>query len=231
MSDANADTSTDQGQGKADAGDKGGDAGKTGDEGGKQSVLASGEAGKDDGKGGEQGSGDAKSVLGGASEAELKIELPEGVEIDAKMLEGFTGAAKEAGLDSKSASAVAAWYAGQVKGQAEANTKAVEKQSDVWADELSKDVNFGGKNLAVSSAAARRAILQFGGQNLADQLHDMGLGNHPGLCRAFSRVGAAIGEDTTHVDTAGAGGTDNAQDAKTKRLAQLYPKSQSEGSG
>lgn len=231
MSEANADTSATSGQETADASDKGSGDDKGGER-DKKSVLVSGEADKGGAdKGGEQGSGDAKSVLGGVSEAELKIELPEGVEIDAKMLEGFTPIAKKAGLDSKSASGIAAWYAGQVKGQVEANTKAVEKQSNVWAEELSKDVEFGGKNQAASSAAAYSAILRFGGQLLADELHDMGLGNHPGLCRAFAKIGKAISEDNTHVDNPGAGGVDNELDAKAKRLVQLYPKSQSEGSG
>lgn len=131
----------------------------------------------------------------GAADAELKIDLPDGVKVDEARLADFTKFAKEAGLSSEQASKAVAKY---VEMQA-AEAKAWEANDAKWGEQLKSDKDFGGAHLADSSAHAQKAVLKFGGRELADGLESLGLGNYPPLARAFAKIGKAMGEDSAAV--------------------------------
>lgn len=138
--------------------------------------------------------------------AELEIKLPDGVQVDAAMLDSFRPVAAEVGLDSEKASRLAGWYAEQVKANTEAQLQAVEKQSTEWAAAIKVDPDVGGAKLEGSVSAARSAIDRFGGDPLRAEIDKYGLANNPELFKFCVRVGQAIAEDSTRVPKAPPGG-------------------------
>jgi len=58
-----------------------------------------------------------------------------------------------------------------------------------------------GKNYDGNLDYARRAYAQFGSKELTDLMEDEGLGNHPEVVKAFSKVGQLLGEDALAVGT------------------------------
>jgi hypothetical protein len=168
---------------------------------------------KGDGKTGD-GAAPAKATEG-QSAAEFKITLPDGVKVDGTRLESFTKFAKDNGLSSEQASKAVAEYA---KMQAD-DAKAWEAQDAKWHESLKGDKTFGGSNYDASVAAAQKAVVKFGGEELAKDLERLGIGNLPSLARAFARVGKAMSEDSAHVAVETP--KPKPSDAKT-RLASMY---------
>jgi len=179
---------------------------------------------KDDAKEGDQGQASGESDKGAASDAEIEVKLPEGVEVDQVLMDGFKTVAKDAGLNSESASKVVAWYAKHQDETAKAQMAEYEKQSADWVAELKSDVDFGGKNFDESVAAAKSAVARFGGDTLAAELERLGIGNLPILVKAFSRIGKAFSEDTTSAQAAKNAST--AANSREERLARRYNNSQ-----
>ena len=173
-----------------------------------------------DGGDGEQGQATDQSNTDGGDEGEFKIDLPEGVEIDEKMLEGFTKQAKEAGLNSESATKMASWYASQQKTLVDAQAQAWEKQGQDWVQELRDDPDFGGKEFDSNAKAAARAVREYGGTDLGKALQTAGLDNYPPLVKAFARIGRALGEDSTSADRAKGGG--KVELSREDALKKLY---------
>lgn len=241
MSDTQQTTSTSTGQGtsagtqtdaKSGAGQQGGSATKAQQTAsGTGSVLGDGQGTEGDkgaqknATGGEQGQTSGEPNKGAASGAELEVKLPEGVEVDAKMLEGFKGVAKEVGLDSEKASKLATWYAQQTAATEKAQVEAHAKQGETWLAQLKSDPDFGGANFESSVADAKRAMARFGGDGLSADLEAFGLGNLPSLVRTMARIGKAIGEDSTGVQTAQSGRS-GAAPSRAEYLKQLYNNSQ-----
>lgn len=158
----------------------------------------------------------------GPAAGELEVTLPEGVEVDQAMLDGFKDQAATAKLNSEQASALAAWYAEQVQAASAAQTAAFDAQDKAWAQELQADPDIGGQKFNESMVAARQAIAKFGGPKLASELAANGVGNLPELCRAFVRIGREFAEDTTSGPRATQGVDDSSAEAV---LAKMYPSS------
>jgi hypothetical protein len=174
--------------------------------------------------GGTQGQTTDQPGTGGGAEAELVVTLPEGVNVDAEMLEGFTGVAKEAGLNSESASKVATWYAGQQAAREKAELDAWAQKDKSWADELRADPEFGGGNWDASIRAIDTAMAKFGGPPLRAELERVGMVNNPILARAFRAIGLAMAE--ANGPEGGSPGGPGAQPQKGELLARHYDKSQ-----
>lgn len=244
MSAAAAGAGTDTGAGAAAAAAAGGDAaaGTNGaSDGGKPAASSGGgEGGSTD----EGAGGDGKSVLGGgaegqqagdkakagqsASAGELKITLPDGVEVNKEALAGFTTLAKESGLTSDQATSLVAWQLKQVQAQNAANETAhkdaIAKQDVEWAAELKADKEFGGTKLEATQAGALKAVQKWGGEKLSKELEALGVGNHPELIKAFARIEQAHREDNTEGGgTAGGTGGDSQSKLQT-RYPSMYDK-------
>lgn len=146
------------------------------------------------------GTADQKSEA--APAGELKVALPEGESFDPKVLESFTGLAKDLKLDSEGASKAAAWMIEQQKAQASTVVDSWQKTGKEWGDALKKEF---GEQWDAKVTRAQNAIERFGGQPLRDFLKTYGLSNAPELVRAFEKVGEAIGEDraSVHSDKGG----------------------------
>lgn len=174
-------------------------------------------------------SGQSSGDKGSVADAEIKVTLPEGIEIDKELLDGYTGLAKEIGLDSDKASKMATWYAQKQVEIDKARMAEYEAVDKAWIDEIKADPDVGGKNFAASVAVMRSAVNQFGGEQLRAELDRLGISNNPILARAFYRIGKALGEDTTHSSKVRSGANKGASSYEEK-LAKRYNKSQDNSS-
>lgn len=145
--------------------------------------------------------------------------MPEGLNVDAKALEGFKALAKESGLDAPKAQKMFDAYVAQHQAGVAAAEAAWAKQQADWKAQLEGDADFGGKALAVNVDYARKAIGRFGGEALAKELDGLGLGNHPVLVKAFAAIGKAMADDSVAGSTPGAKPV-NSEEAL---LRALYP--------
>ena len=111
--------------------------------------------------------------------------LPEGIEADQPLLDGFKQTARELGLPQDGAQKLVDLYAGVITQQAEA----AEKQKAEWEAEIREDPKH--EELLGSAAKA----LKFADEETQKLLKDTVLGSHPGLVRFLAAVGRATGED------------------------------------
>lgn len=130
-------------------------------------------------------------------DAPLELSLPEGVDIDGDLLDGYKTTAKEAGLNSEQASSLVKWYAETQAGLEKAQADALEAQNGQWLDELKADPELGGQNFEATCTAAKKALVAFGGPDLAKLYVNLGMQNHPASVRAWAAVGKAMAEDNS----------------------------------
>lgn len=154
--------------------------------------------------------------------AAVDFKLPEGFQADAKAVDSFKALATEFGLDGPKAQKLVDFYVGQQQQATATLESTFDAQKKQWVEQLTADKDFGGANLAKTVASAQKALLKYGGPEVAAELHGMGLGDHPGLVRLLARVGQAMADDST-LGSAAAPGANNSDDAF---LRALYPNSQ-----
>jgi len=187
--------------------------------GGRESILG-GDGATDKGSeaAGEQGKGADAS----ADHGELKVELPEGMEIDKALVDGYAAKAKELGLNSEQASGQLKWYAEEtakaIEAQAEQQKQAEEQRDEAWLNEIKGNPDFGGEKLNATKTAAQRAIKAYGGDSLRDALVESGMANNPALVFAFARIGQAMGED----NTGRGGGSPAAAPTREEKINDFY---------
>ncbi len=168
----------------AEAGAKGAE---TGTEGEKKADAADGEKKPDDEK-----KADDDKPAGPPEKYELT--MPEGVELDAALLEKVDPVFRDIGLTNEQANKLANVFAEYRVSEAQGQSDAYAQQVEDWGKAARDDKEFGGAAFDASVAQAQKAIGQFGSPELKTLLAD-GLGNHPELIRFCVRVGKAIGED------------------------------------
>lgn len=139
--------------------------------------------------------------------------LPEGMELDAGLLEKATNAFKQAGISQEHAQQLIDLYAGQVALVEEKRAAQIAE----WADMTKKDAELGGAEYDAKVSVARKAVRQFGSPELMALFDESGVGNHPELVRFAYRVGKALGEAPFVQPGTAAGPSE--QDV----LASLYP--------
>lgn len=117
-----------------------------------------------------------------------EFKPPEGVEFDPEQLNEYTPIFKEAGLTQEVAQKL-------LESHLTIQQAAMEKQLTAWSEELKNDKEFGGKNFDANVKAAQAAVARFLTAEDKAFLDRTGLGSHPGLVKAFHRIGKAISED------------------------------------
>jgi len=146
------------------------------------------------------------------------IRLPEGVEMDAELLAAISPDLGDLSITNGQAERLAATFTTAITAKA---TKAAEAWAETvsgWADTAKADPEIGGAKWDQTVKDAHRAIGQFGSPALREYLLHSGGGNNPEMIRAWSKVGAAIGEDNP------AGGDPPGKpDTPADKAAVLYP--------
>lgn len=199
----------------AGADDKGGTASPD-----DSSVL--GPEGEADKKGDDTGTDDGKKD-GDKETPTFELTVPDDANLDAELVNGYSTLAQEQGLSSEQASAVVAWFVDQTKAAETAQAEALKTQSAGWLDEVKADPKLGGENFAATCNDAKKALRQFGGEDLAKLYAQIGMENHPASIAAWAAVGRAMAEDNSGGGGGGPGG--GAPQDRDAWIGKLYDKS------
>lgn len=153
-----------------------------------------------------------------------ELTAPEGLTIDPKDIEAATPVFKDLGLTNEQANKlmpVAAAFAQRLVDDGNAKILAqVQADRKAWLDSAQADPEIGGAKWKESLAQGAHALDRLGfakGSPFRVLLDESGLGNHPEMIRAWSKVGKAIGDDPTFLRGAGN------PSAKRDVAASLYP--------
>lgn len=126
---------------------------------------------------------------------DIQLTLPEGWAVDGGVMDTFKTTAKELGLKSAQAQKLTDIYVQAQTLAQQHQQQAIAQQQQQWADAIKADPDIGGANIEQSRHAARRAVAYAGGTELGQLLEATGLGNHPTLVKAFTKIGKALADD------------------------------------
>lgn len=132
-----------------------------------------------------------------APEDYADFKVPEGMPLDADLLNDFKPVAKELGLSQDKAQKLIDLYAGKVAPlMAQRQTEAWNQQLETWAAECKADKEIGGDKYDSAVEDAKRVVNTLGTPELKKVFDDYGLGNNPELVRVFSRMARYFKEDS-----------------------------------
>jgi hypothetical protein len=118
--------------------------------------------------------------------------LPEGAVLDADLMKQFFAEAHEMGLNKQQTARLIRFQANvSADMQKVANDRSAGQRTE-WGETLKTEF---GEALEESVALARKAVAEFGGDQLKSFMDDSGLGDHPELVKAFAKIGKAIASD------------------------------------
>lgn len=127
----------------------------------------------------------------GDAAAELEIKLPEGAKLDDAALKGYRDAFKEKGItDGELASKIVAMDLERKTAEHEV----WDKQGKAWESQLKTEL---GEKYDAAVVKAKSALERFGGEDARKEIVALGIGNLPGLVKAWAAVGEAMSEDTS----------------------------------
>lgn len=160
-------------------------------------------------------------------EKKPEAEVPEkyeftpvdGVEIDQAAADMATPVLKELGLTNDQANKLVPVLQGVIANRDQQMIDSIATERAKWLTEAKADPEIGGRAFGDNLALAATALDRLGfvkDSPFRKLLDESGLGNHPEMIRAWSKVGKAIGEDSDFIRTSSA-------PVKTDRLAALYP--------
>lgn len=159
-----------------------------------QSAKPEGEGEKDQAEEGQQSEdGDGLD----APDEYAEFTMPEGIEVDAELLDEATPLLKELGLSQEQAQKVIDFYANNIV------VRTAEAQQSAWADTLSgwKDTifnskEFGGDALEENLAHAKKFLDAYGGPEILQTLEQTGMGVNPSFVFMLMKAGRdMVGED------------------------------------
>lgn len=131
----------------------------------------------------------------GAPEAYTDFTMPEGVSVDAPLMDGFKSLAKELNLSQEAAQKLVNLQAEATKRSVDENAKAWEQAQEKWKAEVKADKEIGGADFDKNIGVAKKGLKLFGNEAFIDMLESTGVGNHPEMVKFLHRVGKAIKED------------------------------------
>lgn len=166
---------------------------------------------------------DAKPASGEIKKAEpYAIAVPEQYAklVDKESLKKFEALANELGVTAEQANKIAAMDFERRAAEVKSQFDMVEKQSQDWFASIKADKELGGDNLQATKANLDRFFAEFGDDAMRAELKALGMENHPGLVRMFSRVAEKfLNEDR---GTIGGGGPGKQTPTEEQMLANFY---------
>ncbi len=137
----------------------------------------------------------AASTQAPANSADYDLDLPDGMEPNAPLLEEFKTLAGEFKLNRDQARKLLDL---EIK-NARSAMERWQQQQKAWEGEIKTDKEFGGEKLPATVAAAKKALDHYDkGGTLFHELTRGGYGNHPAIIRFLARVGSDMREDSAH---------------------------------
>lgn len=140
------------------------------------------------------------------ADGKYALTMPEGVEVDAALLDALSPEFKAAGLTTKAAQKLADEFIRVQKERGEKQMADWAATTAGWVDDAKKDSEIGGDKWDGSVRNARRAVETYGTPALREYLDATGGGNHPELIRFMAKVGATVREDKPAIGGAGGSG-------------------------
>lgn len=131
----------------------------------------------------------------GAPEEYAAFEVPEGFELDEKLVEAAAPVFKELNLSQGQAQKLADTFAAYRQAEAQELQDAFNADVQKWKQEAESDKEIGGSAFKENVGTAVKALDRFGTSELKSLLESTGLGNHPEVIRFMHRVGKTISED------------------------------------
>lgn len=154
------------------------------------------------------GEGDAAADVSDVVPDKYDLSAGEGVALDTDALAIAEPIFRELGLSNDKAQKLTDAYAqivGKVTERVQGDQSAlIAEQRKAWAAEAQADEEIGGKHWQDSISASAKALDALGapaGSPFRQLLDDSGLGNHPEMIRMFVKIGKAVGEDPSFIDT------------------------------
>lgn len=127
---------------------------------------------------------------------EYTFTAPEGSQLDTELMAKVVPVFKEAGLTQAKANQLTELFGKEILPTIQKRQEAAWKaEVDGWAEATKKDPEIGGTKFEASVANAARAVNTIN-PGLTAVLDKYGLGNHPEMIRAFSKVASLLAEDT-----------------------------------
>lgn len=140
---------------------------------------------------GEKKEGDGKEAAAPELFDPAAIKVPEGMEVDQRLLDAMTPIFKDAKIDKETGQKLIDAYAKRVQdSQADFRTTV-----DGWLTEAKSDPEIGKAKWDENIHYAQKAVEKFGTPKLKEFLEYSGGGNHPEVIRAFARAGRLISDD------------------------------------
>jgi len=133
-------------------------------------------------------------------------------------LDGFREFAHETGLSQQQADGILGLYSSIQEEESNASTQQTEDQKIQTQIDLQREW---GRNYDGKLDYAKRAFGQIGTPELSKLMDESGMGNHPEVIRAFSKVGEMLGEDSLVIGSGLGGNRTSPEDAKNK-IQGLY---------
>lgn len=128
--------------------------------------------------------------------------LPEGLEVDQEYLKNFRALALASGLSDEQAMAM-------YKGHTEYNMGAIKTAMDAREAKRTENLNTlktsWGADFTERSEKAHRAFIKVGGEAVAKDVDELGLGDEPGWLELFDKIAKVIDDDGMFVALGGAG--------------------------
>lgn len=124
-----------------------------------------------------------------------ELKMPDGVELDAKLLEAVSPVFKDLFLTNAQAQALTDKFTEVMQQRATAQGETWATTIAGWADQAKADKDIGGDNWDTTVSTGLRAVNVLGTPALREYLNASGAGNHPEVIRLMAKVGAMIKED------------------------------------
>jgi len=154
----------------------------------------------------------------GAPDEYTDFTMPDGVQIDQTLLDGFKPIAKELNLSQEQAQKLVDYYQSGIYAQRMEQWAETQKG---WVDSAKADKEYGGQAFQENMGYASAAMDKFGTPELKQYMDEYGAGNHPEVIRFIVRVGKATSEPQ-HVS---GGNTSAGNNTFEKRAQSLYSNS------
>lgn len=184
-------------------------------------AVDTGDAGTVEGDAGTDGDKGADNAVEGgdqstSSETYADFTVPEGMELDAQLLESAQPLFKELGLNQEQAQKLVDFQAANVQASQTGQAEAFNQLKLDWQDQSKNDKEIGGDKFEQSVSDTHEALGKFGTPELTKLLDDFGIVNHPEMIRFMSKVGGLTKEDVP-------GSTGSPTGGEKDHVSILYP--------
>jgi hypothetical protein len=154
---------------------------------------------------------DSKGKVPGESKPDVAPEkyeafkVPEGQALDPKMVEKFTGIAKELNLSQDKAQKLIDLSVEQAKQIVDSQESQMKVVRETWRNEIKNDADFGGTKFNDTITQASRVVNKYGSPEFKKFLVLTGYGDNPEVIKTFAKIGKVLSEDRAVDGKAGSG--------------------------